>query len=169
MWKERQLWSNVGLKPWESPSISINETSGRPGWYRTSLYGPADALIAADTAGAYAITDRSTLLRQTAQQTVKNITVLFEPETADHILLNTCYALRPVMPRSADVEAESSKFLDFLTGPDGQKVISDFGRSEAGFSFFAASEDGCAKTQLKGGRPISGKWCSQTSELALRR
>lgn len=163
MWKERSLWEGAGLTPWAGPTVSVSDarksnTTSSSYWYHTSFNGPADALIAADMAGAYALTDRSTLLRQTALRTAKDVTVLFEPVCEQDVLLNTCYALRQVESRSSEVEMETSRFLDYLMGDRGQQDIAQFGESEAGVSFFAPAKDGCAKTRLRGGRPLNGRW-----------
>jgi tungstate transport system substrate-binding protein len=51
MWKERGLWRDVGLQPWEhlgDASVSA--------WYKTSVSSPAEALKRADDEGAYLLT-----------------------------------------------------------------------------------------------------------------
>lgn len=159
MWKERSLWALIGKTPWiNAAKIRASATSHGASWYQTSHSGPADALIAADKAGAYILTDRSTLLRQTALQNIRNTTVFFEPSSADDALLNSCYALRQTQARSVEVAHESYRFLDFLLGEKGQAVVASFGEGEAGFSFFAPAVDGFAKSTLRGGRPVGGRW-----------
>ncbi|GAB7342408.1 hypothetical protein MBLNU457_g0621t2 [Dothideomycetes sp. NU457] len=64
MFKERQLWIAAALTPWND--------KGSASWYRTSLLGPSDALVRANIEGAYLLTDRSTLLKQTQLGTVQN-------------------------------------------------------------------------------------------------
>lgn len=84
MWKERALWEMAEIHPWEDDEATR--------WYQTSLLTPADALQGADKAGAYLLTDRSTLLRQTGMQSIKETTVFFEPGKENDVLMNSCYA-----------------------------------------------------------------------------
>ena len=142
---ERSLWTGIGLRPWGEE------------WYRTNLESPADALIAADGAGAYHLTDRSTLLRQTARGTVSATTVFFEPREKGDVLLNSCCAGRAVHADKGS-EGEVMRFLEWLVGEDGQKVVGDFGIEEAGLPLFARVEDGYCRSLLKGGQPRDGRW-----------
>ncbi|KAM0754373.1 hypothetical protein T439DRAFT_352392 [Meredithblackwellia eburnea MCA 4105] len=73
MVKERDLWSHVGVSPWEA----------KPDWYTMATLTSADALVGADGAGAYLLSDRSTVLRQTELGTIRNSTVFYEPTTPD--------------------------------------------------------------------------------------
>lgn len=157
MWKERSIWSKCGLKPWNEPNGA--------GWYRSSLLSPSEALIVADAAGAYLLTDRSTLLRQTALKTIHNTTVFFEPTKTDDVLINSCYALI-----STDVSAEhtptAQQFLQYLFSERGQDVIADFGKKGlGGFPLFAPVRDGFASSFLRGGTPRDGKWIGYGSLL----
>lgn len=170
MWKEQDLWSRCGLAPWEeghsnvisSPSLppSTDTASTSSEWYQTTLYTPSEALITADTAGAYLLTDRSTLLRQTSLQNVHQTTVFFEPTSSDDVLVNSCYAL--ISPREENTmgnATEIKKFLEYMFSERGQTVIATFGRDTlGGFSLFAPMKDGFARTFLRGGRPKHRKW-----------
>ncbi|KAK5030618.1 hypothetical protein LTS07_005402 [Exophiala sideris] len=123
MWKERSIWARCDLSPWEDKTAAE--------WYKTSLKSPSEALTSADAAGAYLLTDRSTLLRQTALRTIHNTTVFFEPTRPDDILMNSCYAL---VPSSLPEEraAEVSRFLAYLFSERGQDIIATFGVEELG-------------------------------------
>lgn len=143
MWKERALWKACGRQPEE----------GTNSWYQTSLRSPAEALCAADVAGAYLLTDRSTLLRQVSLGRVASTTVFFEPDAADHVLMNSCYALC-----APDAPPETLDFVGYLLGERAQSLIAEYGREEAGFPLFAKAADGFARTRLMGGRPVGGKW-----------
>ena len=151
MFKERSLWMSLEAKPWDDPTSQSN-------WYHTNVLSPAEALIAADAAGAYLLTDRSTLLRQTALGTIHNTTVFIEPTQADDVLMNSCYALVPSQP-SAKYAAEAKLFLDYLFSDKGQQLIAKFGSEElGGFPLFASVQDAFAKTSLKSGAPRDGRW-----------
>lgn len=149
MWKERALWSGVGFEPWEDKTATT--------WYKTSLHNPADALKNADYAGAYLLTDRSTLLRQTGLQNVTQTTVFFEPQESADVLMNSCYALhRKDMSGNQACAVES--FLEFVRSQRGQDIIGNFGRTQVGVPLFATLDEGYARTNLKGGSPRNGKW-----------
>ncbi|KAL1861542.1 hypothetical protein Daus18300_008805 [Diaporthe australafricana] len=149
MWKERGLWSACNLRPWED-----SETGGSDGqWYQTSLLSPSEALRAADAAGAYLLTDRSTLLRQVSMGTISSTTVFFEPCSEDDVLMNSCYALCPTSP-----SPETMEFLKYLFTERAQNVIKAYGKDQCGLPLFAMAVDGYARTSLKRGMPVKGRW-----------
>ncbi|KAF5703506.1 hypothetical protein FMUND_12956 [Fusarium mundagurra] len=163
MWKEREIWSLIGREPWKNEESTSS-------WYKTSLLSPPEALKGADAAGAYFLTDRSTVLRQTGLGTISNSTIFFEPTQPRDILMNSCYAsFSPDM-----VEADSSAalhvrgFFLYLVSPRGQAVIRDYGIAQTGLPLFAPVEDGVALVRLRGGRPIGRKWVYET-ELSKAR
>lgn len=151
MWKERGLWSTY-LRPWED---SING-SPEGQWYQTSLLSPSEALRKADAAGAYLLTDRSTLLRQVMTGTIFNTTVFFEPTTESDVLMNSCYALCSPTPSK-----ETLDFLRYLFTDRAQAIVGSYGVDECGLPLFAAAADGFARTELKGGRPREKRWVSE--------
>ena len=151
MVKEHHLWERIGLKPWTNDG-DVGE------WYKKNVESPANALIAADRAGAYHLTDRSTLLRQTAKQTITKTTVFFEPCIDDDVLLNSCWACRASEAATPEIKQQVDCFLDWLLGDQGQSVVETFGQQEAGLPFFAKVTDGFCKQLLKGGRPLDGRW-----------
>lgn len=150
MWKERTLWNTGEFRPWEH--IDDEAVSS---WYRTSVLSPAEALKGADVAGAYLLTDRSTLLRQVSLGTIFQTTVFFEPAAEDDVLMNSCYALSSLQPTQA-----TAAFLDYLLGDRAQGLIESYGKKEAGLPLFAKAADGFARTPLKAGRPDGSKWVS---------
>lgn len=146
MWKERALWrQQVGRAP-PDPATESD-------WYQTSLLSPADALKGADAAGAYLLTDRSTLLRQVSLGATPRTTVFFEPEAEDDVLMNSCYALC-----SPAATPETLAFVEYLLGERAQRIVELYGADKAGFPLFAKAADGFARTALKGGRSINGRW-----------
>lgn len=149
MWKERSLWSTCNLRPWEGP------VGGSPDdqWYQTSLLSPSEALRRADAAGAYLLTDRSTLLRQVSTGTISNTTVFFEPASESDVLMNSCYALCSPAPSH-----ETMDFLTYLFTERAQGLIKTYGADECGLPLFAMAADGFARTALRGGRPVDKHW-----------
>lgn len=159
MWKERSIWAKSGTKPWSTPETSP--------WYKESTLSPAEALIAADAAGAYLLTDRSTLLRQTSLGTIHNVTVFLEPDGPDDILINDCYASVASQQgegRSTHIES----FIEYLFGEAGQGLISDFGKLETGHPFFAPLTNKNSFSILAGGLPKNGRWSEACSPLRFR-
>ena len=151
MSKERSVWILLGLKPW-SDQASLDQ------WYHTSQLSPAEALLAADAAGAYLLTDRSTLLRQTALGTIHNTTVFFEPTQPDDVLMNSCYASTSSRPSTRHA-VMAERFLEYILSDQGQQLIASFGKDElGGFPLFASMEEGFARTFLRGGVPRGGRW-----------
>ena len=151
MWKERSLWEAIagGVKPWEE-----EEEGGS--WYRMSECTPAEAIRGADAAGAYLLTDRATLLRQTALRAVERTTVFFEPRDGGDVLMNSCYALYSPDERRERKE-HRDLFLKYMISARGQEVIEGFG-VEAGVPLFAGVREGVAGRRLRGGVPRDGKW-----------
>lgn len=152
MWKERGLWSTCNLRPWEGSENGSSEDQ----WYQTSLLSPSEALRKADAAGAYLLTDRSTLLRQVSTGTISNTTVFFEPSAESDVLMNSCCALCSPTPSQ-----ETLDFLEYLFTDRAQGIVGSYGADECGLPLFAAAADGFARTTLKGGRPIRGQWASK--------
>lgn len=149
MWRERSIWLKSGLTPWQ-------DDAARP-WYKTSVEMPAEALVNADKTGAYLLTDRATLLRQTALRTISRTTVFFEPTHAADDLLNSCYASCS-SKATAHQASFTSDFLEFLFSETAQHLVAAFGREGTGLSLFAPAREGFARDRLAGGRPVDGKW-----------
>ncbi|KAG6366695.1 hypothetical protein INS49_000874 [Diaporthe citri] len=152
MWKERGLWSACNLSPWEGSESRSSDDQ----WYQTSLLSPSEALMKADAAGAYLLTDRSTLLRQVSTGTISNTTVFFEPSAESDVLMNSCYALCSPTPSQDTLD-----FLGYLFTDRAQDIVGSYGADECGLPLFAAAADGFARTTLKGGRPVRRRWASK--------
>ncbi|KAH7039890.1 uncharacterized protein B0I36DRAFT_309553 [Microdochium trichocladiopsis] len=149
MWKEEDLWSYCGLKPWTDDAENGD-------WFKKSHLPPAEALIGADQAGAYLVTDRSTLLRQTGLRTISNSTVFFEPTSEYHYFMNSCCALSSPSA-SPETKKHVAKFIEYLKSPRGQKVVAGYGIGD-GWALFATLEEKYAKAMLRRGRPKDGRW-----------
>ncbi|PKS05483.1 hypothetical protein jhhlp_008861 [Lomentospora prolificans] len=159
MWKERSIWSATGYEPWNDKSAIS--------WYKTSVLSPAEALKRSDAAGAYCLADRSTLLHQTRLGTISNSTVFFEPTSTQDQLMNSCYALySPTAPNP--IKREADRFFQYLVSPCGQRLISRYGAAETGLPLFASVDEGYAKERLVGGRPMGGRWVSNSSTIRPR-
>ncbi|GME48550.1 hypothetical protein GTA08_BOTSDO02851 [Neofusicoccum parvum] len=144
--RERALWAEAGRAPWEGAADAD--------WYAQSERGPAEALRAAGAAGAYVLTDRSTLLRQVWTGGVGGgVGVFCEPEGAEDGLMNSCYAL--YAPGAGE---EVRAFVEWVRGEGGQGVVRRYGVEEVGEALFAAVEEGWARRGLKGGRAVGGRW-----------
>lgn len=169
MWKERSLWEQTAATktPWESSSAAE--------WYKQSHLSPPEALVAASKARAYLLTDRSTLLAQTRLRKLDstNLTVYFEPDSAESELMNSCYAL--ISPDTADGpddqpardNHERDAFIDYLVSARGQDVIGSFGKvNSTDVPFFARATDGYARQPLRGGTPVGGTWRGPEAKLA---
>ncbi|KAJ1338734.1 tungstate transport system substrate-binding protein [Microdochium nivale] len=148
MYKEEDLWRLSSLAPWQSEAESD--------WFQSSHLPPAEALIGADRADAYLVTDRSTLLRQVGLGTISNSTVFFEPTSQHHYFMNSCFALSsPHAP--AETKAQVARFLEYLSGPRGQRVVADYSIGD-GWALFATLAEKRAERLLGNGRPKGGRW-----------
>ena len=106
--KERQLWAAAAGEP-------------KGGWYLSTGQAMGAVLRIADEKRAYTLTDRGTYLAYTGKI---ELAVLFE---GDPTLYNP-YGVIAVSPaRHPEVRYElARKFIDYLTGPDGQQIIADY-------------------------------------------
>jgi tungstate transport system substrate-binding protein len=149
MSKERSLWHRCHLEPWKDTSAT---------WYQRSRLSPADAIIAASKAGAYLVTDRSTLLRQTSLCTISTVTVFFEPDSSESLLMNSCYALVSTSSETSMMD-ERDRFIEYMTSPRGQQLIGTFEKARlGGYELFTGVSEGFARSSLRGGEPMDGKW-----------
>lgn len=149
MIKERTLWSAIGNRPWEDKR--------RGNWYQMRRSSPAEAIIEADKAGAYLLTDRSTFLSQVLLGNINFTTILFEPRSGQDVLMNSCFALQSSDGTRSNREA-SNKFVEYLLSCRGQAAVATFGEKEVGFPLFAPVIDGFATSSLVGGRPRNRRW-----------
>lgn len=109
--KEQSLWKTAGVDP--------AKDSGS--WYRETGSGMGATLNVSAGMGAYTLSDRATWL---AFQNKGNLDILSE---GDDRLFNQ-YGVILVNPdRHSSVKAEAGQsFIDWLTGPDGQKAIAEY-------------------------------------------
>lgn len=154
MWKETKLWNEIGLGPWLD---TADET-----WFKRSDVPPAEALQNADAMGAYLITDRSTLLRQTGLQSIAQTTVFFEPMSEEDVLMNSCYAL--CRSDAAQDEADRvNAFIGYALSKRGQSVIARHGLVDSGLPLFGTIAEGFVRTRLTRGYPSGGQWVARSS------
>jgi tungstate transport system substrate-binding protein len=117
--KELQLWKNAGFSP-----------QGQP-WYLETGQGQGATLTIASEKGGYAITDRGTFL---AYAPNLNLEILFE---GDPQLLNIYHVLTVNPKNFPQVNIEGAKaFTDFITSPQGQQIIAEFGVEQYGEPLF---------------------------------
>jgi tungstate transport system substrate-binding protein len=121
--KELAIWKNAGLEP-----------HGQ-NWYIETGQGQGNTLTIASGKG-YALVDRGTFL---AYRSNLNLEILFE---GDPFLLNVYHILTVNPDKWQSVNLEGAKaFADFITSPEGQKIIAEFGVEEYGQPLFFPDAD----------------------------
>jgi len=117
--KELAIWKKAGLTPSGPSYLQVGS-------------GMAATLRVANEKGAYCLTDRGTWLAHK-----KELTGLAVIAEKDPILLNY-YSVIAVSPaKHPNVNAVAAeKFIKFLTGSQGQKIIRDFGKDKYGEALF---------------------------------
>jgi tungstate transport system substrate-binding protein len=124
--KEQQVWDACHVQPGGD-------------WYLTASTGIAEALRLANEKRAYILTDRASYV---ALRDKLDLTVVSE---GDPLLKNPYHALvmNPAMTRNSPINfKDAQKFIEFLTCPDTQRVISRFGLDRYGQALFIPSEAG---------------------------
>jgi len=117
--KELALWKNAGLDP-----------HGQD-WYLETGQGQGATLSIASEKGAYALTDRGTFLAYKANL---DLGILVE---SDPFLLNVYHVITVNPEKWPNVNLEGAKaFTDFVTSPEGQNIIGEFGVKEYGQPLF---------------------------------
>ena len=126
--KEMSLWETAGVTP---------DPAG--GWYNSLGQGMGETLTFANEAGAYTMTDRGTFLFM--RDNLPNLVVVVGGESiadnADPKLLNP-YGVIPVNPEKSEaINAElARKFAEWLTSPEVQTMIGEFGVETFGQPLF---------------------------------
>jgi len=126
--KEMSLWEAAGVTP---------DPAG--GWYNSLGQGMGETLTFANEAGAYTMTDRGTFLSM--RDNLPNLVVVVGGESiadnADPKLLNP-YGVIPVNPEKSEaINAElARKFAEWLTSPEVQTMIGEFGVETFGQPLF---------------------------------
>ena len=122
--KELALWKNAELDPAEQD------------WYLETGQGQGATLSIASEKGGYGLTDRGTFL---AYKSNVDLEILVE---GDPFLLNVYHVLTVNPDRWPNVNLEGAKaFADFVTSPEVQKTIGEFGAEEYGQPLFFPDAD----------------------------
>src|SRR5919106_2899866 len=122
--KELALWANAGLNP------------PVEGWYLETGQGQGATLSIASEKSGYALTDRGTFL---AYKTNVDLEILVE---GDPFLLNVYHVITVNPEKHPSVNIEGARaFADFITSPEGQTMIAEFGVKEYGAPFFFPDAD----------------------------
>ena len=122
--KELALWKNAALDP-----------AGED-WYLETGQGQGPTLSIASEKAGYAITDRGTFLAYKANV---DLEILVE---GDPFLLNVYHVITVNPEKWPNVNLEGAQaFADFVTSPEGQKIIGEFGIDKYGQQLFVPDAD----------------------------
>ena len=122
--KELALWKNAALDP-------VGEA-----WYLETGQGQGPTLSIASEKAGYAITDRGTFLAYKANV---DLEILVE---GDPFLLNVYHVITVNPEKWPNVNIEGAQaFADFVTSPEGQKLIAEFGMDKYGQQLFIPDAD----------------------------
>ena len=117
--KELALWKLTGLDP-------VGQA-----WYLETGQGQGATLSIADEKYGYALTDRGTYLAYRANLKLE---VLVQDDPS---LLNVYHVITVNPEKWPEINLEGAKaFADFITSPQGQQIIRDFGRDKYGQPLF---------------------------------
>jgi len=117
--KELALWEKAGFDPADQK------------WYLETGQGQGATLLVASEKGAYALVDRGTFL---AYKQNLDLDILVE---GDPFLLNIYHVITVNPEKWPDTNLKAAKaFADFITSPEGQKIIGEFGVKEYGQPLF---------------------------------
>jgi len=120
--KELSIWKTAGITP-----------SGN--WYMITKDFMMASLKRANNEKGYFMTDSSTWVA--GKKGLDNIKVLFK---GDPFLINTYHGL--CQPEGArEAQKDASKFIDFLSSPQGQKIIRDYGKQLFGQAMYNDAAD----------------------------
>ncbi|WP_338833736.1 Tungstate-binding protein TupA [Moorella humiferrea] len=117
---EKKIWQEAGIKP-----------EGK--WYQEAGSGMGQTLNIASEKGGYTLTDRGTYL---ALRKNLKLEVMVE---GDRALLNIYHVMQVNPDKFPGITLNSDgaqAFVDFMTDPETQKVIGDFGRDKFGQPLF---------------------------------
>ena len=133
--KEQSLWNATGLtmvdqkltivKGDANVDITIKRPEGSDDWYLSIGQGMGKTLTFADEKQAYTLSDRGTYIAYKYGKTpAVDLDILVE---GDELLANP-YGIIPVNPeKHAHVQYDMAmEFVNWLTGPAGQKLIGDY-------------------------------------------
>ena len=118
--KEKAVWKKAGAS-----------TAGV--WYKSLGKGMGDTIVAADVQRGYTLTDRATYL---AMKDKLKLVVLVE---GDQMLYNP-YGVIAVNPAKYPEKSEKYQlvmlYIGYLTSPEGQRIIAEYGKEEFGQALF---------------------------------
>jgi tungstate transport system substrate-binding protein len=129
--KEKSIWASAAITPTKDS-----------GWYLSLGQGMGETLLTANEKSGYTLTDRGTWLSM--QTKLPNLALLLGgatiAENKDKGLLNP-YGVIPVNPeKHPGVNFElATKFADWMTSPDVQRLIGEYGQDKYGQPLFYAS------------------------------
>jgi tungstate transport system substrate-binding protein len=119
--KERAIWKKAGINP-------------EGNWYITTKAFMMATLKKADQVNGYFMTDSSTWVA--GKKDLHNLKVLFK---GDPMLINTYHGL--CLPKgNGEAQVMASKFIDFLSSEDGQRIIGEYGKSLHGEAMYNDAE-----------------------------
>ncbi len=120
------------LSIWKSANITPSGT-----WYQSVGKGMGDTISTADIKEGYTLSDRGTYL---AMKTKIKLGILFEK---DQTYLFNPYHVMAVNPaRFPDVKYDLAlKYIDYVTSPQGQDIIRNYGKDKYGEALFVPEED----------------------------
>ena len=122
--KELSLWKQAGFNPVDQP------------WYLETGQGQGTTLSIADAKDGYALTDRGTFLAYRANV---NLVILVKD---DPTLLNIYHVIIVNPEKWPQINLEGAQaFTDFITSPEGQKIIREFGVDQYGEPLFHADAE----------------------------
>jgi|FLYL01.1.fsa_nt_gi tungstate transport system substrate-binding protein len=115
--RELEIWAEAGIDP------------AGESWYRESATGQGQNLLIADEAGAYTLTDSSTLRVMQGRLRIEKLLVdRGRPNVYSVLVLNG--------QRFGRVnQGAAEEFLAYLTGP-GREIVAEYGRAEYGAPLF---------------------------------
>lgn len=126
--KEKSLWAAIPMEPTQENA-----------WYLSLGQGMGDTLTFANERSAYTLSDRATFLA--LQNNLPNLAIVVGgqsiDENQDAALLNP-YSVIAVNPEThPGVQYElATQFINWLTSPNTQQLIADYGKDEFGQALF---------------------------------
>ncbi|MFZ5646805.1 MAG: substrate-binding domain-containing protein [Bacillota bacterium] len=117
--QELSIWKDSGITP-----------KGMK-WYQETGSGMGQTLNVANEKQGYTLTDRATYLAQK-----KNLKLVIVAQ-GDKALLNIYHVMQVNPEKFPKVNAAGAKaFVEFMVGPEAQKIIGDFGKDKFGEPLF---------------------------------
>ena len=115
--KEMQIWQKAGIQP-------------AGAWYIVTKDFMTASLKRADAEAAYFMSDSSTWIME--KNVAPDLVILYR---GDKFLVNTYHALTSP-PGVTPGQDTAQKFVAFVASPDGQKIITGYGRDRFGESLY---------------------------------